>query len=112
MSSLVYKILGQTTVAVNTDTQLYVVPASTSTVISSISVCNMGTSTGTFRIAIVPGAIGTVASQNYLYYDLNILGNDTFVATAGFTLATTNTIMVRSNNTNVVFSVFGSEISS
>jgi hypothetical protein len=106
-----YKRLGATTVAANTNTQLYVVPALTSTIVSSLVVANIGTSTGTFRVAIVEGAIGTVTNKDFIYYDISIAANDTFTATCGFTMATTNTILVRSNNTNIVFSAFGSEIS-
>ena len=111
MATITYKILGQTVVTANTNTLLYTVPAVTSTIISSITVCNIGTSTGTFRIAMIEGAIGTVGNKNYIYYDIPIYAGDSFVTTCGFTLATTNTIMVRASSANIVFSCFGSELS-
>jgi hypothetical protein len=108
---ITYKILGQTIVVANTSTGLYTTPALTSTIISSIVVCNTGTSQQTFRIAITPGTISSVAIQDYIYYDVIIPSNDTFVSTAGLTMTNGNTIMVRASSADVVFSCFGSEIS-
>jgi hypothetical protein len=107
----VYKVLGQTVVTANTDTQLYVTSTGKSTLVSSLVVCNTGTSERTFRIAIIEGAIATVGSKNYLYYDVPIPANDSFTATCGFTMAATNTILVRASHADVVFSAFGTEIS-
>ena len=90
------------------NTTLYTVPSLTSTVVSSIVVCNLGLNEHTFRIAI---GNGTITLKDYIYYDLTIAGNDTFFCTAGITMATGNTIIVQANATDVVFSAFGSEIS-
>ena len=106
-----YKKLGSTTVVADTDTSLYTVPASTETIVSSIAVCNRGTSAATFRIAHVDGAIGTVGNDDYIYYDVTLNGNDTFVATIGFAMIAANSILVRSNSANVNFIAWGSEIS-
>ena len=101
------KRLGATTVVADTNTDLYTVPASTSTVVSTIQVCNIGTSERTFRIAIRDGAI---SNEDYLFYDVTIGANDSFAATAGYTMATTNVITVRANHADVVFSAFGTEV--
>ena len=103
-----YKRLGSTVVVANTDTQLYVVPASTETIVSSIVACNIGSTERTFRIALIEGAIGTVSNDDYIYYDVVLPANDTFIATAGFTLNASDTIMVRADHAEVVFSAFGS----
>lgn len=107
----VYKRLAATAVTANTNTLLYQTSTGKATVISSIFVCNTSTSTGTFRIAVCPGAIGSVAIQDYIYYDIPIYGNDTYCSTTGITMAANSTIMVRASSANTVFSVFGSEIS-
>jgi hypothetical protein len=103
-----YKILGQTTVTADTNTDLYTVPALTSAVVSSVVACNTGTVERTFRIAVRNAAIG---SKNYLYYDVPIPANDSFVTTIGITMEAGAIITVRANHADVVFSAFGSEIS-
>lgn len=109
--AIAYKRLGATTVVADTDTALYTVPGSTSAVISSIVICNRGTSTRIFRIAVVnAGGVGSVADEDYLYYDVYIRGKDTFIMTIGITLATTDTLLVRADHADINFLAFGSEI--
>jgi len=106
----VYKVLGQSNPAATTATTLYTVPASTSTVVSTITVCNIGGVIGTFRIAIRPAG-ATLANLHYLAYDATVNGQDMLTFTLGVTLATTDVITVYASNANFAFSVFGSEIS-
>jgi hypothetical protein len=106
----VYKILGQSSPSTTTETVLYTVPAATSSVCSSISICNRGATQTTFRISV--SAAGAVtANKDYLYYDVTLAGNDTFIATIGVTLATTDVIRIYSGNNNLSFQVWGTEIS-
>jgi hypothetical protein len=106
----VYKILGQSSPSATTVTDLYTVPSATSTVCSSISICNRGATQTTFRISISAGGVLTT-NKDYLYYDVTLAGNDTFIATIGVTLATTDKIRVYSGNSNLSFQVWGTEIS-
>jgi hypothetical protein len=106
----VYKILGQSSPSATTETTLYTVPAATSTVCSSISICNRGGTQTTFRVSISPAG-AAIANKDYLYYDVTLAGNDTFIATIGVTLATTDKIRVYSGNANLSFQIFGTEIS-
>lgn len=103
-----YKVLGQVKVAADTDTTLYTVPTSTSSVCSTLSVCNLGTAT-TYRIAVRPAG-ATLADQHYLVYEAAINQYDTAMLTLGITLATTDVVTVRAASSNVAFSLFGSEI--
>ena len=105
-----YKVLGQSAPSATTETDLYTVPALTSAVASSIIVCNRGTTQATFRVSIAVGGSAT-ANKDYVYYDLLIAGNDTFIATIGLTLATTDKIRVYSGNSSLSFQVWGTEIS-
>jgi hypothetical protein len=50
------------------------------------------------------------SNKDYIYYDLPIGANDTFIATIGITLATTDEVRVYASNTNLSFSLYGSEI--
>jgi hypothetical protein len=106
----VYKTLGQSSPAATTETDLYTVPAATSAVASSVIVCNRSAVLATFRISIAVGG-GATANKDYIYYDLPIGANDTFIATIGVTLATTDKVKVYASNTNLSFSLYGSEIS-
>ncbi len=103
------KVLGQSAPAADTDTTLYTVPASTSTAISTVNVCNRGSSAATFRIAIRPAG-ASIAEQHYLSYDTTVPANDSIALTLGLTLATTDVVTVRANSANVSFSAFGTEV--
>jgi hypothetical protein len=105
-----YKVLGQSSPAATTETDLYTVPAATSAVASSVIVCNRSAVLATFRISIAVGG-GATTNKDYIYYDLPIGANDTFIATIGVTLATTDKVKVYASNTNLSFSLYGSEIS-
>lgn len=104
-----YKVLGQSNPSAASDTTLYTVPSSTSTVVSTIVVANLGTS-GTYRIAIRPAG-ESIANKHYIIYDGALNANDTITWTLGITLAATDVITVRASNTSFAFSAFGSEIS-
>jgi hypothetical protein len=105
----VYKVLGQVRPSSATATTLYTVPNSTSAVCSTLSICNTGTST-TYRIAIRPSG-GAIADIHYIVYESAIEQYDTAMLTLGITLAATDVVTVYSNTANVVFNLFGSEIS-
>jgi hypothetical protein len=105
-----YKVLGQISPPALTEDLLYAVPAATSAIGSSIIIANRGTSVATFRVSIAVGGAAT-SNKDYIYYDLPIGANDTFIATIGITLATTDVVRVYASNTNLSFSLYGSEIS-
>jgi hypothetical protein len=106
----VYKVLGQTEPSITTATTLYTVPASTSTIVSSLSICNRATTDATFRISIRPAGAAQ-ADQHYLAFDAPVVAKDTVILTVGITLATTDVITVYSSNADTAFQAFGSEIS-
>lgn len=102
------KVLGQAAPAANTDTDLYTVPASTNTTVSTITVANRGASTAQIRIAVRPGG-AAIANQHYLYFDLDVSANDTFATTIGITMEATDVITVRATTADTSFSAFGIE---
>jgi hypothetical protein len=105
-----YKVLGQSSPLATTETALYTAPSATSAIGSSIIIANRSTSVATFRVSIAVSGAATT-NKDYIYYDLPIGANDTFIATIGITLATTDVVRVYSSNTNLSFSLYGSEIS-
>lgn len=103
------KVLGQASPAATTETNIYSVPSATSATCSSITVCNRGATSGTFRLSIAPAAAATTNSQ-YIYYDQTVDANSTFVVTIGVTLATTDVIRAYASSANFSFNVFGVEV--
>jgi len=104
-----YKVLGQSNPSATTLTTLYTVPASTSTVVSTIVIANLSTSAATFRVAVRPAGAG-IANQHYLAYDAAVAANDSVFLTLGVSLATTDVVSVYASSANVAFAAFGSEI--
>jgi glucose-6-phosphate dehydrogenase assembly protein OpcA len=104
-----YKVLGQLNPSATTATTLYTVPASTSTVVSTINVCNQAATAGTFRLAIRPAG-DTLSALHYISYDTSISANDSISLTIGITLATTDVITVYASTATMSFAAFGSEI--
>lgn len=103
------KILGQAALSATTLTDIYTVPGATSAAVSSVVVCNRGTSDTTFRLSVaIAGAAD--ANAQYLYYDQPIYANDTFVATIGLSLATTDKLRAYAGNANLSVNVFGTEV--
>jgi hypothetical protein len=105
-----YKVLGQTAPTAVTATTLYTVPAVTSTVISTLTACNQGASSATYRVAVRPAG-AALAQQHFIVYDAALTGNSTDTITIGVTLATTDVLTVYSSTGTFSFSAFGSELS-
>jgi len=102
------KVLGQAAPAATTNTDLYTVPAATSTVCSTLTVANRSGSASSFRVAVRPGG-ATLANEHYVYYGIEIPGWDAFAATLGITLAATDVVTVYASSADLSFSIFGEE---
>jgi len=105
-----YKVLGQSNPSATTATTLYTVPSATSTVVSTITVCNQASSAATFRIAVRPAG-ATLAAQHYIVYGATVPASDTTTLTLGLTLATTDVVTIYASSANLSFNAYGSEIS-
>jgi len=105
----VYKVLGQVNPSATTNTTLYTVPVSNSTVISTLTVCNQASTTANFRVAVRP-ANEVIASKHYLNYDTQIPANDQLALTLGITMAATDVVTVYANTATVSFNLFGTEM--
>ena len=97
-------MLGNARIKPSATTLTTLFTATADCVVSSIVVCNTGTASD-FRIAIRPlGA--SIQDEHYIYYDLPIDANDTFIATIGISLLDTDVISVYSTSGNVTFNLF------
>jgi len=108
-----YKRLGATTVSADTNTELYTVPSvvATNVIVSSITVCNTDSDSAFYRIAhIDTGGIGSVASEDYIAFDIPIGSNRSVTLNLGLSMGSGETLMVRSDNAGVVFNCTGVEI--
>ena len=105
-----YKVLGQSNPSATTATTLYTVPASTSTVVSTITVANLTGTAATFRISVRPAGASQTNAM-YVAYDVTVGASDTTTMTLGLTLATTDVITVyASAGSALVTNAYGAEI--
>ena len=104
-----YKILGQITGSATTTSSLYISPAATQTVVSSLVLANRSTVNSVYYIAAIPSG-STLNNQHWLAYNVPISGSDSTALTLGITLNAGDSIEV-SGLTSGSFSVFGSQIS-
>ena len=103
------KVLAQATGLAVTESILYTVGVGTDTTVSSIFVCNRGNGQTTFRVSVSVNSAAT-ANADYLYFDVPIPGNDTFVATVGMTLRNNDQVKIYAGNTSLSFALFGVEV--
>jgi hypothetical protein len=104
------KILGQLVPVQAVLSNLYVVPASTMTSVSSIVICNQNADLWVvFRIALAMGGAVDNPSQ-YIYYDLPLDPNDTFIATIGVGMNAGDIVRVQASGSNISFNLFGVEV--
>lgn len=109
MATETRKVLGQAALAATSLTAVYTVPAATQAVISSVTLCNRDAAPAKIRLSVAVAGAGDDSSQ-YLYYDLPLEGNDTFVATLGIALAATDVVRAYADTANVTVNVFGVQI--
>jgi hypothetical protein len=103
-----YKVLGQAHPSAASDTTLYTVPAATSAVCSTLTICNLGVST-TYRVAIRPAG-ASIEDKHYIVYESSLNQYDSVMLTLGVTLAATDVVTIRAATADVSFNLFGSEI--
>lgn len=104
------KVLGQSAPAAATPTSLYIVPADTSAVASTLTACNQGAVDTTIRVAVRPAG-AALADEHYVVFDAPLPANDTLTLTIGWTLAATDVVTVQTLLATVSFSLFGEETS-
>lgn len=105
----VLKNLGQEFPAAAVLTNLYTVPTGKSAVVSTLVVCNHSSNIARFRIShSVAGA--SDEEKQYLYRDEMVFRNKTFTITLGITLAAGDIIRCYSDNGQLSFGLYGSEI--
>jgi hypothetical protein len=103
------KVLGQAKPAAATLTDAYAVPALTSAVVSTITVCEQAGVATTFRISVAVAAAADAPAQ-YLVFDAALDANEPISLTIGVTLGAGDVVRVRSASGSVSFNLFGTQI--
>lgn len=107
-----YKRLGAiaSTGTISTVDTLYTASATagTSTVVSTIAICNTAATAATYRICVNTSA--AFAAAGYIVYGATVAANDTVLLTLGVTLDPTNRYLLCSGSASTLsFSAFGVE---
>ena len=104
-----HKVLGQINPSAASLSTLYTVPGATSSICSTLSICNTSSTGTTYRVA-VRQAGASISESQYLIYDNAIAGNDSVFLTLGISLAATDIVSVYSATNTLAFSLFGVEL--
>ena len=107
-----YKRLGAINPSANTQTNVYVIPAATEAVISTVAICNQGANATTYSLALMPSSIfaSPAGSPHFLVRNAALAGSDTIFLTVGLTGNAGSVLVANTPNSNISFSAFGSEI--
>lgn len=94
---------------IGTAATLYTVPDSTSTIVSTISICNRAAVAATYSIGV--STTTSYSTAGTIISSATVAANDTVFLTLGITLDTTNKYLLCSSSASTVsFNAFGSEI--
>ena len=105
-----YKILGQAAPADTLNADLYTVPASTETIVSSLAIANVTATDATYNI-YVRDAGAAAADGNKLVGGATATANTTTTIGIGITLSATDVITVQSGTASALtFHAFGTEV--
>lgn len=107
---MAYKVLGQLSPSITTETSLYTVPVATTAIVSTLAVCNRSPLPATFRVAIRPAEDESTADKHWIVYGATVDGSDATMLTLGLTLSAGDTIRIYSSSATMSFSAFGSEV--
>jgi len=112
-SATPYKILGQIQTVANTMTNIYVVPASTESVLSSVMICNQTANTVSIDLAARYGA-DALADKHYIVKDYPLAAADTLVLEPRLSMNATSVLSANVTGANAVSNVsvnaFGIEV--
>lgn len=99
--------LGAASLAADTDTGVYTVPAA---VVMTVNVlfCNRGADAATVRLALVDGAVGALADEDYIEHG-TVIPAGGVLERSGLALSAGETVVVRSDKATVSVRVHGYE---
>ena len=108
-----YKILGQLNPSANTQGNVYVVPAATSTVINSIQIANQAATNASYSLIVIPATDFANPASNGKYFIIRgstLPGSDAATLTLSLSLPAGTILAANTNSASLSFSAFGVEI--
>jgi hypothetical protein len=107
---MTYKVLAQANLTTTSDTDIYTVPSSTETIVSTLIVANISAAATTFNIAVRPND-ETLANKHYIAKEVPIAANDSTTLTLGITMDAADVVTATAGTANAIsLNVFGAEI--
>lgn len=103
------KVLGQANPGAATLVDLYIVPAVTQAVVSTLMIANRSAVATTFRVAVAVAGVADDPKQ-YIAYDVEIEGNGIVPVTIGATLGAADVVRVFATLATLSFNLFGAEL--
>jgi hypothetical protein len=108
-----YKILGQVNPSANTQSNVYVVPAATSSVINSVQIANQSASNASYSLIVMPSANFASPASNGMYFIIRgstIPASDAATLTLSLSLPAGAVLAANTNSASISFQAFGVEI--
>jgi hypothetical protein len=99
--------LGAVDILATTNTAIYSVPSGKVATVN-INVCNRNAAEIAIRLAVLDGAIGTLANEDYIEYDVPMFDNGVLERT-GIVISDGQTVVAYSDTANVSVQVWGWE---
>jgi len=109
----IHKILGQINPSSNTQTNVYVVPASTAALVNSIHVNNLSTTNASYSIIVVPSSENstTPLPKHFILRGSIAPNGDTVLLDFPLTLPAGTVVAANTNGASLAISTFGVEVS-
>lgn len=107
MPSKTHGRLGAQALAATTLTAVYTAPAGRKATLT-LNLCNRGATDTSFRVAMIDGAVGAIANEDYMAYDSPLIAAGQYVLER-VTVTAGHTIAVYAGNANVSAVAFGVE---
>jgi hypothetical protein len=109
----IHKILGQINPSANTQTNVYVVPASTAALVNSIHVDNLSTTNTSYSIIVIPSSENstTPLPKHFILRGSIAPNGDTVLLDFPLTLPAGTVVAANTNGASLAISAFGVEIS-
>ena len=107
-----YKRLGAINPSANTQTNVYVIPAATQSVISTVAICNQTATATTYSLALMDSSQFNAAAPaaTWLVRNAALAASDTIFLTVGLTANAGSVLAANTLSASISFAAFGSEI--
>tara|TARA_B100000902_G_C27210189_1_gene863901 strand:+ start:432 stop:770 length:339 start_codon:yes stop_codon:yes gene_type:complete len=108
----VFKRLGAINSVANTQSNVYVVPAGNSAVVSTITICNQTGANGSYSLAVQDKSefAAQAANATMIVRGASVPAADTVVLTMGLTMNAGSVLSANGSFVDISFSAFGSEV--